>query len=131
MTETMIALGEFRFSIDAAAYQELNHSNQYRWQSQDRLSRKAALQFIGAGQEKIELSGIIYPHFRGGVKQVESMRKLAGKGEPLLLVDGLGFVWGQWVIVQIDEMTSMFIANGLPQKQSFKLTLNRYGDDKN
>ncbi len=131
MTETMIALGEFRFSMDTAAYQELTHSNQYRWQSQDRLSREPALQFIGAGQEKIELSGVIYPHYRGGVKQIEDMRKIAGKGEPLLLVDGLGFVWGQWVIVQIDETSSMFVANGLPQKQSFKLILNRYGDDKN
>lgn len=130
MSQTMIALGGFRFSMDTAAYQELTRSNQYRWQSQDRISREPALQFIGVGQEKIELAGIIYPHYRGGVKQIDEMRKIAGKGDPLLLIDGLGFVWGQWVIVQIDETSSMFIANGQPQKQTFKLTMNRYGEDR-
>ena len=130
MPQTMLALGEFRFSIDTAAYQEFTHNNQYRWQSQDRLMREPSLQFIGKGQEKIDLTGIIYPHYKGGLKQIENMRELAGKGKALLLVDGLGFVWGLWSIIQIDQTNSLFVVNGLAQKQTFKLTLVRYGEDK-
>jgi phage protein U len=47
----------------------------------------------------------------------------------LLLVDGLGFVWGQWVITQIDEGQSFFQGNGQPLKQSFQLKLVNYGAD--
>ena len=51
MRETMMALGSYRFSIDSAAYQELKHSQAYRWQAQERLQRRPAMQFVGAGEE--------------------------------------------------------------------------------
>ena len=129
MSETMMALGTYRFSIDSAAYQELKHSQPYRWQAQERLQRRPAMQFLGAGEESIELSGVIYPHFKGGLEQLDTMRAEASKGQPLLLVDGLGFVWGQWVITQIDEGQSFFQGNGQPLKQSFQLKLVNYGAD--
>ena len=129
MSETMMALGSYRFSIDSAAYQELKHSQAYRWQAQERLQRRPAMQFVGAGEESIELSGVIYPHFKGGLEQLDTMRTEANKGQPLLLVDGLGFVWGQWVITQIDEGQSFFQGNGQPLKQSFQLKLVNYGAD--
>lgn len=129
MNETMMALGSYRFSIDSAAYQALKHSQAYRWQAQERLQRRPAMQFLGAGEESIELSGVIYPHFKGGLKQLDAMRIEASKGQPLLLVDGLGFVWGQWVITQVDEGQSFFQANGQPLKQSFQLKLVNYGAD--
>ena len=129
MSETMMALGNYRFSIDSAAYQELKHSQAYRWQAQERLQRRPAMQFVGAGEESIELSGLVYPHFRGGLKQIDAMRIEASKGQPLLLVDGLGFVWGQWVITQIDEGQSFFQGNGQPLKQRFQLKLVNYGAD--
>ncbi len=87
------------------------------------------MQFVGAGEESIELSGVIYPHCKGGLKQLDAMRIGASKGQPLLLVDGLGFVWGQWVITQIDEGQSFFQGNGQPLKQSFQLKLVNYGAD--
>ncbi len=129
MRETMMALGSYRFSIDSAAYQELKHSQAYRWQAQERLQRRPAMQFVGAGEESIELSGVIYPHFKGGLEQLDTMRTEANKGQPLLLVDGLGFVWGQWVITQIDEGQSFLQGNGQPLKQSFQLKLVNYGAD--
>jgi len=129
MSETMVALGSYRFSIDSAAYQELKHSQAYRWQAQERLQRRPAMQFLGAGEESIELSGVIYPHFKGGLEQLDTMRTEASKGQPLLLVDGLGFVWGQWVITQINEGQSFFQGNGQPLKQSFQLKLVNYGAD--
>lgn len=129
MSETMMALGSYRFSIDSAAYQELKHSQAYRWQTQERLQRRPAMQFVGAGEESIELSGVIYPHFKGGLDQLDTMRAEASKGQPLLLVDGLGFVWGRWVITQIDEGQSFLQGNGQPLKQSFQLKLVNYGAD--
>lgn len=129
MSETMMALGSYRFALNTAAYDTLKRSQSYRWQAQERLLRRPAQQFIGLGEETIELSGVIYPHFAGGLKQLDAMRKQAGRGEPLLLVDGLGFVWGQWVINQIDEEQSVFLSNGVPLKTTFSLRLSHYGAD--
>ena len=129
MSETMMALGSYRFSLDSAAWQELRRSTAYRWQALARLQRLPAQQFLGPGSETLDLKGVIYPHYRGGFKQLDAMRAQAGKGEPLLLVDGLGFIWGQWVVLQVDETQSVLLTNGQPRKLEFQLRLARYGED--
>ena len=129
MSDTMIALCGYRFSLTSAAYQEIRKSHTYRWQAQERLQRRPAQQFVGLGNETLDLKGTIYPHFQGGLQQLELMRAQAGRGEPLLLVDGLGFIWGQWVILQVDETQTLLLTNGLPRKQEFQLRLTRYGED--
>lgn len=129
MSETMMALGGYRFSLSSAAYQELRRSNAYRWQAQERLQRPPAQQFVGLGSETLDLKGTIYPHYQGGMKQLDLMRVQAGRGEPLLLFDGLGFIWGQWVILQVDETQAVMLTNGQPRKLEFQLRLARYGDE--
>jgi phage protein U len=129
MAETMMALGGYRFSLDTATYQELRRRNAYRWQAQDRLQRMPAQQFLGPGGETLDLKGVIYPHYRGGFGQIDAMREQAGMGVPLLLVDGLGIIWGQWVVLQVDETRSLPFDNGQPRKLEFQLSLARYGED--
>lgn len=129
MAEVMIALGEFRFGISTAAYDKLQRVSEFRWAKQDRMGRKAARQFTGPEGDTVSLSGVVYPHYRGGLGQIAAMRDEAGKGEPLMLVDGLGGVWGRWCLVRIEEGQTHFLANGIPLKQEFTLSLEEYGDD--
>jgi phage protein U len=129
LNETLLALGNYRFAINTAAYQTLKRHQSYRWQSQERLLRRSAQQFVGTGDDTITLTGVIYPHYRGGLGQLNDLRRQAETGEPLLLVDGLGFVWGQWVITVIEETQSYLQSNGQPLKQTFQLQLKYYGDD--
>ena len=129
MSRTMMALGDYRFSIDTAAYDTLKRQQSYRWQAQPRLQRHPALQFMGLGKETLDLQGVIYPDIGGDLGQLDSMRAQANKGEPLLLVDGLGFVWGQWIISHITEEQSLPLSNGQPRKQTFLLQLEYYGVD--
>ena len=122
----MMQLGSFQFSIMTAVYQELTRKNEYKWPSQHRFGRRPSRQFVGVGDETMQLPGIIYPEYRGGFQQVEAMRNMAARGQPLLLVDGLGKLWGRWVIESIDEKQSLFAAFGAPRKQEFTLSLARF-----
>lgn len=127
--EILMTLGGFQFAITTAAYESLQRDTAYRWERQDRLGREPAMQFIGAGEEKITLSGRIYPHFRGGIGQINTMRKMAGEGEPLQLVDGMGNVLGRYVILRITEGQTAYVGPGIPRRQDFSLELSRYGED--
>ncbi len=129
MIDVMMMLGSFMFSIDTAAYQELTRTNEYRWPAQERVSREAALQFVGPGQESLSLKGTIYPHYKGGIGQMQLLRDDAALGEPLLLVDGNGNYWGKYVIERVEETRTVFYADGTPRKIDFKLDLKYYGDD--
>lgn len=122
----MMALGSFQFSIQTAVYQELNRRSEYKWPSQHRFGKRPSSQFVGIGEDTITLPGVIYPEYRGGFQQVERMRSIAGRGQPLMLVDGLGKIMGRWVIEAIDEKQTLFAAFGAPRKMEFSLSLRKF-----
>ncbi len=126
----MMALGNYRFSIDTAAYQTLQRASSYQWQAQQRVGRKPALQFLGAGTDTINLDGEILPHFLGGLGQVAAMRAEAGKGKPLILTDSDGVVWGKWCITSIEERWEALTQAGKPRVIQFRLGLSEYGEDR-
>jgi len=76
-----------------------------------------------------ELDGVIYPSFKGGLGQIEAMRALADAGKPLQLVDGLGRIWGAWVITEIGDTRTVFADDGQPRKLEFRIKLKAYGED--
>ena len=125
----MMALGRFRFGLSTAAYQRLQRRTDYPWQTQNRLGRKPARQKTHDGDDQITLSGVIHPHFRGGLGQLDAMRTEAARDEPLQLVDGKGVVYGLWVILSLHEGASEFFADGAPRAQNFRLQLGAYGED--
>jgi len=127
----MMKLGEFKFSIETAAYQELTRTTSYRWPVQNRVSRVVARQYVGPGDDVIEMNGFIFPQFYSGLEQLNKMRAEAGKGKPLMLVDGRGKVWGKFCIEEVREKQGPeFFKGGAPKRQTFGLRLGVYGEDK-
>lgn len=126
MNDVMMQLGSFQFAVSTAAYQELMRSTEHRWPAQERFGQLPALQYTGPGADTITLAGVVYPEFRGGTGQIERLRALADRGEPQLLVDGLGNVHGRWVVERIEERQTVFAARGVPRRQDFTLTLRKY-----
>lgn len=123
----MMALGAFRFGMNNVDYQTFSRTATFRWAKQDRLGRAPALQYLGPDAEEITLEGVIYPHFKGGLRQMEQMRLLAATGVPMMLVDGLGFVWKRWCIVEVTERRSFLMRDGTPRKIEFSVRLQSYG----
>lgn len=129
MTNIMMRLGAFNFSINTAAYQAFSRSTTYRWQAVERYGKLPAQQYTGPGEDTITLSGDIYPDYAGGLHQIDDMRAEAGKGQPLILVDGNGYVWKKWCIQSIEENKDTFLSNGVARKMSFTLKMTQYGED--
>jgi len=131
-SRVMMKLGDhYKFSIDTAAYQELTRTTSYRWAKQERIGRLPARQYVGPGDDVIEMSGLIFPQFRSGLEQLNKMRAEAGKGKPLMLVDGRGKVWGKFCIEEVREKQGPeFFKGGAPKRQEFGLKLGIYGEDK-
>jgi phage protein U len=134
MTNVMMQLGGFQFSIDTAAYQSVKRSTSYRWPKQPRIGQRQQLQNIGPGEDGMMIQGVIYTTYeRGGgapgVYQVEQLRQIQAQGEPQMLTDGTGNVFGMWCITAVDETSEAFFNNGAPRKQTFSINIERYGDE--
>ena len=128
MADVMMMLGSYQFSIDTAAYQQLQRSTAYKWQAQERVGKREALQFTGPGTDSITLSGVVFPAYKGGTGQVSAMRAAAAAGQPLIMVSGTGSIMGRWVIESIDESQATFARAGVPMRQQFSLKLRKYDD---
>lgn len=125
----MMALGAFRFGMSNDAYQEFSRSAKYRWSKVNRIGRAPALQYAGPDSEEITLEGVIYPHFKGGLRQVDLMRLQAGLAQPMMMVDGMGWIWKRWIITGVDERKKYFMSDGAPRQIDFTMTLQSYGQD--
>lgn len=119
----------YYFNLDTAAFDELRRSTEFRWASQERLGRRPAQQAVGMGEEKFTLKGAIFPGFKGGIKQLDTLRRLGGQLKPLTLTTGYGDVLGTWCLKTVEEEQSALLQGGIPRKQAFTLEFARYGDD--
>jgi len=119
----------FYFNLDTAAFDELRRQTEFRWASQERLSRRPAQQAVGMGEEKLSLKGAIFPTFKGGLKQLDTLRTIGAQMLPLNLTTGYGVVLGTWCLRSLEEEQGALLAGGIPRKQTSSLEFTRYGDD--
>lgn len=127
-TFVMMTLGPFKFGIETAAYQELSRTTEFKWAEQAVFGDLDNLQFLGPGSDTITLNGVIFPEFKGGTGQLDTLREIGGSGLPFLLISGLGDVMGGWVIDRVEEGQGVFAAMGVPRKQEFTITIKKYGN---
>lgn len=126
--DAMFILGGYIFSIDTAAPQELSRETSWRWPSQDVFGSRQALQFTGWGEDRITLQGVIYTELIGNANQLNEMRAKADEGLPLTFIDGRGNLLGEWCITSVSERQDEFFVAGMPQRQAFTMTMQRYND---
>ncbi|WP_311276178.1 phage tail protein [Methylobacterium sp. WCS2018Hpa-22] len=122
----LMALGAYRFSVANGGFQAFERSTRWRWAEQEVIGAAPALQYIGPGVDQVAISGILHPHYRGGLRQLDAMRAQAGLGVPLVLVDGTGWYYGDWAIEGVTEGKTVFMPDGAPLKIEFRLELKKY-----
>ncbi|EHR7681839.1 phage tail protein [Vibrio cholerae] len=128
MADVMMALGDYRFSIDTAALQNIQEVHAWRWSDHNLAGRKPRSQFIGADLSTLRFKGTIYPHFRGGLGQTDKMKAEGDRGKPLRMIDGLGKDLGLWTIRSLEVDKSQLFTKGVARKIEFNIELKEYPD---
>ncbi|WP_374248054.1 phage tail protein [Thermomonas sp.] len=121
----MMTLGTFVFALPTLAYEKLARSNEWRHASSERVGVRAAHQYVGPGEETIELTGTAMQELTGGEVSLNTLRDLAEDGRPLPLVDGRGYVYGAYVIKSLSEGKTLFFPDGAARQIEFGISLLR------
>jgi len=122
-----MALGQFVFALSTIAPQIFQRSTAWRHPSNSRIGARPASQFAGLGDETMSLDGVIVPEF--GVRaMLNDLRAMADTGAAWPLVDGDGYVYGQYCIESIHETGSHLLPNGAPRRVEFQIALKRCDD---
>ncbi|EKN3444981.1 phage tail protein [Yersinia enterocolitica] len=121
----MLTLGLFVFQLQTLPYQSLQHSLDYRWPSNSRIGQRPAYQFLGVGEEKIMLSGVLLPEITGGVLSLLALKIMAEQGKAWPLLGGDGTIYGMYTVASITQTHSVFFSDGRARRIEFSMTLNR------
>jgi len=124
----MMSLGQFVFGLNTLAFDELKRQTSWRHPTNARVGLRPARQFVGPGDDQITLTGALVPEFMGSRQALPQLRDMADSGNAWALVDGAGGVYGAWVIENINETGSIFVAQGVPRRVTFDLSLARVDD---
>jgi len=119
----LLSLSDFIFELTSTPFQQKQRDTEQRFASNNRIGQRAAHQFLGAGDDKITLSGVLYPGTTGGQKSLDKLRTMAEQGKPNIMVDGNGNVHGFFLIESISETGSVFFKDGTPRKINFTIAL--------
>lgn len=121
----LMTLGMFVFGLDTLPYQSLLRSTEWRHGGQERHQAREANQFLGPGPETITLTGLLVPEVAGDYGSFDTVRAMADTGEDYPLMDGLGRVLGDFVILRLEEEHRQILAGGLPRQAGFTIELKR------
>ncbi|MBZ0126423.1 MAG: phage tail protein [Rhodocyclaceae bacterium] len=125
----MMTLGLFVFGLYTVPYQQLARQTQWRHPSASRVGRRPARQYIGPGDDTIDLSGTLYPELTGGRISLALLREMADTGKAWPLIQGDGTFYGLFIVENITETGSVFFPDGAARKIDFGIKLTRVDDE--
>lgn len=121
----MMTYGLFVFGLSTAAYQELQRQTSWRHASTSRINARPVHQFLGPGDDTINLTGTLLPMFTGGQQNLDMLRALADGGRAWPLIEGTGTYYGMYAITSLSERKSEFFRDGAAKEIAFDLKLTR------
>lgn len=104
----MMALGLFVFMLKIVPYQTFQHQMAWRHPSNSRVGQRPQSQFLGADDEIITLSGVLYPELTGGHLSLRGLQQMAETGKAWSLIEGNGTIYGMFVIESLSRSNSIF-----------------------
>ena len=124
-----MVFGLFVFELRTLPYQQLQLSRNWRHVKNDRVGRSAKWQYVGAGENQLTLGGLLYPEITGGNLSLGAISTMAYTGLAWPLIDGVGSIYGMYVITGLQETHQEFDRYGKAKKIEFTLSLQRVDED--
>ncbi|WP_392565131.1 phage tail protein [Utexia brackfieldae] len=121
----LMIYGMFAFELKSIPFQKMSESVQYRYPTNDRFAERPAVQFVGIGEEKITLSGVLYPELTGGRVSLELYRRQSDLGIAWPLINGSGILLGFYINESIQTDKEEFFFDGAARKIEFTFSLRK------
>lgn len=125
----MMVFGFFVFELRTPPYQQSQLSRHWRHVKDYRVGRCAKWQYVGAGEIRLMLGGLLYPEITGGNLSLGAVSTMAYAGLAWPLIDGVGSIYGMYAIKGLQETHQEFDRYGKAKKIEFTLTLQRVDED--
>lgn len=121
----MMSFGLFIFTLPTVVYQELAHKRDVRFAFNERVGAPDAVQFVGPGIEEINLSGFTAHGINHPNASFALLNQIMQEGKDQPLIDGLGNVYGNYILLSIDLTKTSFRKFGQANRTEWDISLRR------
>lgn len=126
----MLSLGSFVFSLTTAPFKELQRQRSWKHRTSSRVGVRDASQYTGPGDDTITLNGMVAADNKiGTLASIDDLAKMGDVGDAYVLVDGMGSVYGAYIIDSLNETATYHTPEGIARKIEFNLSLKRVADE--
>lgn len=124
----LLALGPHIFQITTLNFQSLKRSTKAKWPAIARFGYAPSRQFTGFGEDSITIDGLLFPEEFQDRAAFEAIRLTQRQGKPVTLMgwavgSGAAEVFGQVVILSIDDTQSNIARNGQGKRIEYSISL--------
>lgn len=124
MSSLVVArLGDIEFSLPEGSFTQIERQTTWRVDVPDPITGLGVPDVRGRERDELRLTGLVFPGITGHLTSVDRLRDAGDAGEPLLLVDGEGTIYGEWVVRSIEESRQEHLPTGIPRKMAWVLVL--------
>jgi phage protein U len=106
-------LGAFTFDVFPVNVHEVERQMGADYAAKDIVGAMRPREFTGEADDRVKLSGRLFPQRLGGVAGIGALQALARTGEPQLLIRGDGEVLGWYLIEQVTDKHSFLDVAGV------------------
>ena len=104
-------LGAFTFDVFPVNVHEVERQMGANYAAKDIMGAMRPREFTGEADDRVKLSGRLFPQRLGGTSGIGALQALTRTGEPQLLIRGDGEVLGWYLIEQVtDKHTFLDVA---------------------
>lgn len=121
----LFQLGALQVTLTPFNAHEVSRETGADFAAKDILGAPKAREFVGEADEKVTLSGRLYPHRFGGLDELEILHAMRVSGEPQILVRGDGANLGWFVVESVSEKSTYLDGRGVGRKIEVEIKLAR------
>lgn len=118
-----LALDTFPIEVGSA---EIETSGDFA--KHELISSRRGYEFVGPGEDSLDLSGQLLPFHIGGLSELEFAKQLCTTGEPVFVMRGDGQVMGWYQLMKVKERHSQIGPGGVGFVVAYALHLEKIDD---
>ena len=126
MSAPLLALGPHIFEIAPLNFQALERQTEALWPTVARFGQAPGRQFVGFGENRVTITGLLYPEEFGGRSEFEDIRATQAAARPVMMVGwgasgSAGRVFGKVVILSISDAQSIIARSGQGRRLEYMI----------
>ncbi len=135
MGTPLLALGPHIFEIAPLNFQQIERSTEALWPSISRFGGRPGRQFTGYGDDRLTITGLLFPDEMGGRAEYEAIRVTQAAANPVLMLGwatGLSMaatLFGRVVILNVQDTQSVINRQGFGRKIEFSIEVAPFSGD--